>query len=511
MSITTEPTDDERRLAELGYKQELNRKWSGFSNFAISFSIISILAGCFTTFGQAWMNGGPVAITWGWPLIAGFILIIGFCISELVSAFPTAGGIYWWAAKLGKPVHGWFTGWLNLIGLIAVTASVDYGCATFGSLVLDAYTSWDSTNLNLTFLLFVIILALHALINIFGHNIIDVLQNVSVWWHVFGAAAVVLILIFVPDKHQSLQFVFTQRFNHSGYSDAFYWVLVLPFGFLLTQYTITGFDACAHVSEETKGASTAAARGLWQSIFYSAIGGWILLLAFLFAATDVDEITKQNGFSGAIFQTALSPFFFKAVILISTIGQFFCGMSCVTSMSRMTYAFSRDRAVPGWPLWSKVDRNGTPVKAILGGCAAGLILTLPALYKSPTGAPTAFYAVVSVAVIGLYLAFLIPIYLRLRMGDRFVPGPWTLGSKYKVLCTIAVIEIVVISIYFILPFVPQGIPFRSDFSWLAVNYAPLAIVVVIGGAALWWVLSARKWFTGPRRTIDEALAEDTAS
>ena len=114
MSTTEEDT---RRLAELGYKQELRRKWSGFSNFAISFSIISILAGCFTTFGQAWNNGGPVAISWGWPLISLFILIIGFCMSELVSAYPTAGGIYWWAAKMGKPVHGWFTGWLNLIGL----------------------------------------------------------------------------------------------------------------------------------------------------------------------------------------------------------------------------------------------------------------------------------------------------------------------------------------------------------------------------------------------------------
>ena len=123
--------EDEAHLAELGYKQELNRTWSGFSNFAISFSIISILAGCFTTFGQGWNNGGPIAISWGWPIISVFILIIGFTMSELVSAYPTSGGIYWWASKLGGPAAGFFTGWLNLIGLIAVTASVAYGCATF--------------------------------------------------------------------------------------------------------------------------------------------------------------------------------------------------------------------------------------------------------------------------------------------------------------------------------------------------------------------------------------------
>ncbi|RKN49285.1 amino acid permease [Micromonospora endolithica] len=507
-STAEQPMDDDaRRLAELGYQQELHRKWSGFSNFAISFSIISILAGCFTTFGQAWNNGGPVAVSWGWPLIALFILIIGFCLSELVSAYPTAGGIYWWAARMGRPVHGWFTGWLNLIGLIAVTASVDYGCATFLNLTLSAlFEGWEGT-LRQAFGLFVIILVLHGLINIFGHRIIDVLQNVSVWWHVAGAAVVVGILVFVPDDHQSFGFVFTERFNNSGFADGdtgglTFWFYVLPLGFLLTQYTITGFDACAHVSEETRGASQAAARGLWRSIFYSAIGGWILLLAFLFAATDVEAVNAAGGFSGAIFESALTPFFFKTVIIISTIGQFFCGMSCVTSMSRMAYAFSRDRAVPGWRLWSRVDRNGTPVNAIIGATVAGLVLTLPALFPNSAGIPVAFYAVVSVAVIGLYLSFVIPIALRLRMGDRFEPGPWTLGRKYKVLGWIAVVEIAVISVYFVLPIVPAGVPGNPDFTWSAVNYAPLAVGGVLLGVGSWWWLSARKWFAGPVRTVD---------
>ncbi len=185
----------------------------------------------------------------------------------------------------------------------------------------------------------------------------------------FGAAAVVLILVFVPDHHQALQFVFTERINNHGFfgghsGGAGFWFYVLPLGFLLTQYTITGFDACAHVSEETSGASMSAAKGLWRSIFYSAIGGWILLLAFLFAAKDPAQVTAGYGSVGTLLGAALSSGFFKAVILISTIGQFFCGMSCVTSMSRMTYAFSRDGAVPGWRLWTRLDRNGTPVNAV---------------------------------------------------------------------------------------------------------------------------------------------------
>ncbi|MEO5876094.1 MAG: amino acid permease, partial [Streptosporangiaceae bacterium] len=127
----------------------------------------------------------------------------------------------------------------------------------------------------------------------------------------------------------------------------------------------------------------------------------------------------------------------------------------------------------------------------------------PALYKAPGGAPLAFYAVVSIAVIGLYLAFLIPIYLRLRMGDAFQPGPWTLGAKYRWMCTIAIVEIVVISIYFVMPLVPAGIPGHDDFTWTSVNYAPLAVGSVLLAITAWWFLSARRWFSGPKTNVDE--------
>src|SRR4051794_7608751 len=168
-------TDDERRLAELGYKQDLQRAWSGFSNFAISFTIISIFAGTFTTYGQAWNNGGPIAISWGWPIICGLILLVAVSMSELVSRYPTAGGIYWWASELGGKTWGWFTGWFNLIGLVGVVASVDYAAATFFNALFALYevnifgmNFADSQHiLTETFLIFVVILILHALINIF--------------------------------------------------------------------------------------------------------------------------------------------------------------------------------------------------------------------------------------------------------------------------------------------------------------------------------------------------------
>ena len=502
---------DDQLLAKLGYKQELSRSWSSFSNFAISFSIISILAGCFTTFGQAWNNGGPVAISWGWPIISAFILIIGFTMSELVSAYPTSGGIYWWAAKMGGPAAGFFTGWLNLIGLLAVTASVAYGAATFLDLTISTLSSGyaDGYSLTRVFILFVIIFVLAALANIFSGHLLAMINNISVWWHVAGAAIVILVLVLVPKTHQSASFVFTERINNSGYSSGFYWFLVLPLGFLLTQYTITGFDASAHLSEETQGAAEGAAKGIWRSIFYSAIGGYVLLLAFLFAVQDAGAVTKGGGAVDLIFGQALPTGWHFLVLLISTAGQLFCCTACLTSASRMTFAFSRDGAIPGSKLLSKVNAaTKIPANAVVFVTLVGVVITLPALIEvDVNGAPVpvAFYAVTSVAVIGLYLAFLIPIFLRWRMGDAFEPGSWTLGRKYRWMNLLAVGEIAIICIYFILPFTPAAIPGNKDFAFKYVNYAPVLTIGALLVLAVWWNTSAKKWFTGPKHTVDDAV------
>ncbi len=529
MSDQSTMNDDERRLAELGYKQELTRNWSGFSNFAISFSIISILAGCFTTFGQAWNNGGPIAISIGWPLIAAFILIIGFCMSELVSAYPTSGGIYWWASKMGGPKAGYYTGWLNLIGLLAVIASVAYGCATFFDLALCTLSeSWAAGySLQRVFIMFVVVLAIVVILNIWGGTIMNKINNVSVWWHVFGASLVILILIILPESHMSFSEVFSMRVNnsgglHGGGTDGWgFWFYVLPLGFLLTQYTITGFDASAHLSEETHGAANTAAKGLWKSIFYSAIGGWFLLLAFLFAVQNAGDVTAGGGGVAVILNQALDAKVAGFVLLISAFGQLFCSTACMTSTSRMTYAFSRDGAVPGARLWAKLNKNHIPANAVVLAAVVAIIITLPALLEvnigseeAPIIVPTAFYAVVSVAVIGLFLSFLVPIWYRWRMGDKFPQGSWNLGKKWKWMAPLAIIEIVVVSVYFILPFTPAGTPGwlrwlngspsaeEVPFSWKFVNYAP---ILTIGALILLWIgwhLSAKKWFTGPKTTID---------
>ncbi len=505
---------DVRRLAELGYSQELSRSWSGFQNFAISFTIISILAGCFTTYGQAFNNGGPIAISWGWPLISIPILIIGFCTSELVSAYPTAGGIYWWASKLGGPAWGWFTGWFNLIGLIAVTASVVYGSATFMNTVFGLYdfnlfNGVSGNYLTGTFVLFCVILAFQTFVNIAGSHFVAILNSISVWWHVAGVAVILGVLIFVPDHHATFDFVFTERINNSGFDDGSvggisFWFYVLPLGFLLTQYTITGFDSCAHISEETHGAADNAAKGVWRSIFYSALIGWFLLLAITFLAANPDQVEAGAGGSIPLLQSAMGVAWVKLVLVISTIGQVFCGMACLTSASRMCYAFSRDGAIPFSGVWSRVNQRRIPFNAVIFMAVCAALITVPATKGyGDAKIPVAFFAVVSIAVIGLYIAYVIPIYLRWRKGDEWETGPWTNGRKYKWMNPFATVWVAIITVIFILPTTPAGVPWNDEFSWQAVNYAPLAVGGLILVVGIWWLASAKNTFTGPKMTIAE--------
>ena len=507
--------EDVQRLHELGYKQELARAWSGFTNFAISFTIISVLAGTFTTFGQAWNAGGPIAISIGWPVICLFVLFVAWSMAELTSAFPTAGGPYWWAAKLGGASWSWFTGWFNIVGLLGIVASVGYGAAGFLYATLALY-GVDIVGVNFgddvhaiseTFLLFLIILAVVTALNIFWDPILALLNNISVGWHVIGVAVIIALLIFVPDDHQDFGFVFGERINNTGFDGGAtgglpFWILVLPIGFLLTMYTQTGYDASAHTAEETRGAALAAAQGVWRAVFWSALIGWIVLLALVFAANNVDAINEGGGGSIPIIESALSSAAAKAVLLICTVGQIFCVTAGLTSASRTWYAFSRDRAMPGWVIFRRVNRRRVPFNAVVAVSFFSLLITIPALWSNAAGFPFAFFALTGICTVGLYLAYTIPVYLRWRAGERFQPGPWTLGGKYKWVNLGALFFTLVAVIALDLPFTNAAVPWNDNFDATALNYTPGVLLVGLL-VAIWWAASARNKYQGPVRTLEE--------
>jgi amino acid transporter len=298
-----------------------------------------------------------------------------------------------------------------------------------------------------------------------------------------------------PDHHQSFGTVFSRTINNSGFSHSWLW-FVLLLGLLQAQYTYTGYDASAHMSEETQGASRGAARGIIMSIIVSAVFGYILALGVTFAIQDFKTTTGAGTFAvKQIFIDSLGTTTAKVMLAIIVGAQFYCGMSSITSASRMMYAFSRDRAVPGHQLWRRLNAQRVPYMAAIAIAVLAFLCAFPAYFG--TNGAVAYAAVTSIATIGLYIAYAIPIYLRLRLGDKWEPGEWNLGKHYRWIGIVACIWVVFIAILFMAPLSPAGIPWNSNFTWLSVNYAPIAVLgtlLLVGG---WWLLSANKWFKGP--------------
>jgi amino acid permease (GABA permease) len=494
--IAAVPTagEDERRLHELGYAQELMRRMSGFSNFAVSFTIISILSGCLTLYYFGMDEGGPAIIVWGWPVVGIMTLLVGLSMAEVCSSFPTAGGLYYWSAKLAPrngPAWSWFTGWFNFLGQVAVTAGIDFGAAVFINFLFGLWFNFDTATRWHTIVIYAAVLLLHGLLNQFGIRLVALLNDVSVWWHITGVLIIVGALVFglkAGAHHASAGFVFGHLENLSGFHIGYWYIL--PVGLLMAQYTFTGYDASAHMTEETHNAARSGPRGIVMSIVISLIAGWILLIGVTFAIQKgnyANEALAGTAAPGQIFIDAIGRTGAELLLLVVIGAQLFCGMSSVTANSRMIYAFSRDGALPGSSLWSRVNkRTRTPTNAIWLAAGGALILGLPYLWNA-----AAYGAVTSIAVIGLYIAYVLPTFLRLRQGENFKRGPWHLGRWSYLIGWTAVVWVVIIFFLFMLP---QFGPI----SWLTFNYACIAVAVVIGYAGIYWLVSAKNWFKGPK-------------
>jgi len=500
---------DTVRLHQLGYAQELKRGMGSFSNFAVSFSIISILTGGITTYYLGMDAGGPLVITIGWFIVGALVLMVGMGMAEICSAYPTAGGLYYWSAKLAtknKAAWSWTCGWFNLVGQVAITASIDYGMAVYVSFIVSLYVSSFHSNVHWILVFYGVILALHGLLNTFRVKLVSLLADVSVWWHLIGTVIIVGALFIIPSHHQSLSFLFHSE-NLTGWTGPFAGFYAFAIGLLLAQYTLTGYDASAHMTEETHQAAVEAPKSIVRAIYVSIIAAFVLNVAMTLAiqggAKDYSALALNGNIAGGqLFVDAISGAGGKLLVIIATVAMFFCGLASVTANSRMIYAFSRDGAVPGHKLWHRLHPSSrTPVNAVWLAVVVAFILGLPSLYQRG-GYSVAFFAIVSIGTVGLYVAYGIPIFLRLRAGSSFVPGPWSLGKWGKPVGWIAVIWVLIITLLF---FAPAFYPWdtAADFNWAG----PL-FVAVMAAVYLWWKVSAHKWFTGPRVQGTEAELEE---
>jgi amino acid transporter len=508
-------------LHKLGYAQELFRSMGGFSNFAISFSIISILTGAVILYdyGLAW--AGTAAVMIGWPLVTVFVLAIAASMAELASAYPTAGGLYYWASKMKNKNWGWWTAWLNLIGQFAIVAGIDYAAAGFlNATILDRITGgvFNTTEiipgiLNGQLVTMGVILGIQLALNIAGINLVAMLNQVSVWWHIV-IVAVVVVFIFATGKpdQSGLNLFQIQPLDTAGswnndlgfinlkYGPASSYPVILAFFFslLLANWTYTGYDASAHVAEETVGARMASAWGVFLSVAVSAVVGYIFLVALtthlpdlktLFPAT-LDDTTlgasSQYYFGGGVAVIAILKYNLGQLgdILAAgiAIAMWFCGLSSVAAAGRMLFAFSRDDGIPG-SRWLKVvsHRYRTPANSLATVAVVAWLFTVVAFV---VGTGTAIIIITAVSTIFLYAAYGLVIFLGATTSEWTSHRVWSLGRWSKPVAYVAIFWVIVLMILF-------SFPTSGNISWPFMAGAIVLLVVYYFG----W---ARSRFQGPK-------------
>jgi amino acid transporter len=532
---------DVKELHKLGYAQQLFREMGGFSNFAISFSIISILTGAMLLYGYGLKFAGPIMNSVGWPVVTVFTLCIAASMAEIASAYPTAGGLYFWATKLGSVGAGWWTAWFNMVGQVTITAGIDIAVAIYGvgmitrmfgldpaMPVLGGIFGWTLSSWGFYIFMMVVLMIPQILINTYGIKLTAKLNDFSVYWHIIGVLVIALLLTFFSKTHNSLGFIFSFQpvvnpldASSGTFADgttgpalflgplvlqsplfklfpgltALYaagpFMLAFPLAFLQAQWTYTGYDASAHVAEETVLARLNSAWGVFLSVAVSAVVGYIVLMALTWAIPNGDVAATALDAYPVLYiaYNSLSTFLANIVAIIVFGGMWLCGLATITSMSRMFFAFARDDGMPFSATFSFIHPTlRTPTKSIFWTSVLAVLLTM---YSA------AYFVVTSISTITLYVAYGIPIFLNFRnkmrkTGTYTTPqnAPWSLKGWGPLLNIVAVVWIVLITILFCLP--PNELVL-----WSMVAFVLLLIV--------YWFAWAKKNFKGPKAAAEADL------
>lgn len=471
---------DAADLHQYGYAQQLLRDMGGFANFALSFTIISILTGAVVLFGHGLNYGGPVVNGWGWPLVTLATLLVAASMAEIASAVPTAGAVYHWAALLGGPDWGWFTAWFNFIGQMATTAGIGYGIAQF---VVDLL-GWEGRAALLA--VYAAVLLSQGLLNHYGIRTVARLNDVSVWYHIALTAVLIgAFLAWAPMKPLSFAFAGT----HSSRPDLpFAWVFLV--GLLQAQWTLTGYDASAHITEETLDPRRNAPWGMFLAVLVSGVAGWAMLLVMTLGIQDLGAAAAAPNPFLFVCETALGPAWGRALTWAVLVAMWFCGLGSVTANARMVFAFARDGGLPGSARLATVSpSHRTPAVAVWTSVAAAFLV---ALYSG------AFGVIVSISTIGLYVSYIIPVVLALRARRRgawgpgasgeFALGPWNLGAWGGLVNALAAAWVAFICVLFVAP--PNQLT--------GYTFAGLTAAL-----AVYYLAAVRGTFKGPQKLMTE--------
>jgi amino acid transporter len=359
-------------------------------------------------------------------------LTVAASLAELASAYPTAGALYHWSAILGGPGWGFFTAWLNTLGQFAITAGIDYGLAVFLAPMIGLAGQRHEV-----LAIYALVLFSHAALNHAGVRAVALLNWFSAWYHVAGATALITTLAWFAPK-QPWSFLAT-RFTEAPYPYGYAFAV----GLLQAQWTFTGYDASAHITEETVDPTRNAPWGIVSSVAVSGVVGWLLLLAVTLAIGDLPAAARAENPFIHVLQAALGPALGNGLVWVVIGAMWFCGLSSITSNSRMLFAFARDGGLPASSYVARVSpRFQSPHVAIWVSAAAAFVIALWA---------DAYAVMVALSTTALYASYAFPIYLRVRKKGTPERGPWHLGRFSRVVNYIALAWIAIITVLFVMP------------------------------------------------------------
>ncbi|KAA8651876.1 hypothetical protein EYZ11_004191 [Aspergillus tanneri] len=492
-------TNAEEALARMGYKSELPRNLSMLSILGLSFAIMAAPFGLSTTMSITLTDGQSVSVIWGWVLVTLISIAIAASLAEICAVYPTAGGVYYWSAMLSTkewaPMMSFIDGWLTLVGNWTVTLSITF---SGGQLILSAISLWKEdfvANAWQTILMFWAVILFCALVNIFGSRYLDLINKVCIFWTGASVIIILVTLLTMADHRRDGAFVFAHYdASASGWPSG--WAFFV--GLLQAAYTLTGYGMVAAMCEEVQNPHREVPKAIVLSVVAAGVTGLAYLIPILFVLPDVKMLLSVASGQpiGLLFKTVTGSAGGGFGLLFLVLGiLMFAGIGALTAASRCTYAFARDGAIPGFRLWRKVHSTlDVPVWAIL--LSTGIDCLLGLIYF---GSTAAFNSFTGVATICLSTSYGVPILISVLRGRQAVKeSTFSLGRFGY---AINILTICWIALAVVLFCMPTSLPVTAA----SMNYASVVFAGFGAISVAWYVVYARKHFTGPPVSSDEVM------
>ncbi|ODV89773.1 hypothetical protein CANCADRAFT_46176 [Tortispora caseinolytica NRRL Y-17796] len=502
-------TDDEARLAALGYKQEFRREFSVWSSFAVSFAVLGLLPSIASTMYFGLGYAGTAGISWGWIVSMIGVQAVASSMAEICSSMPTSGGLYYAVAVLAPPkwapFASWITGWSNWIAQVTGAPSVDYSLASMIMSLAQMRNPDFTPETYQVYLLTLLIIFVHACISSLPTKWIARFNSMGTSLNIIFLFVCGIILLAAndresvsdaPTKWNTNSYVWSDIHNQTEWPDG---VAVLM-SFIAILWTMSGYDAPFHLAEECTNAAVASPRAIVLTAGVGGTMGWLMNLIIAYTVVNIDEVILSDDLGqpwATYCRQVVGNDRAQVVVGLTIVAGFFMGQGCMVAASRVTYAYARDGCFPMSRFWRKVNTHSqTPVNAVFMNATIGALLCLLMF-----GGSTAIDAIFSVGAIAAYIAFATPTFVKVFfVGKKFRRGPWHLGPFSQPIGLLSCAWVTIMIPFLNFPQYKGADNTPDMMNWTCVVYGGS-----MGLAIVWFIIDARKWFRGPKVNIEDSM------